>query len=211
VEEAAKKLGSGSGEDLLVAVGYGKLTVEQAANAIAPAPESDVVQAPGTRSDAAETPLIGLRRTAKRAIGGVRVQGESDILIKFAKCCSPVPGDPIIGFVSRGHGVVIHAPDCERALALDPARRLDVSWDDESKTLRPVTVEVQADDRPGLLASISRAFTENGVNISQAKCRTSEDGKAVNTFQVSVGHVDQLKNVLRNLQSIEGVVSAERR
>ena len=72
-------------------------------------------------------------------------------------------------------------------------------------------MEVQAEDRPGLLASISRAFTENGVNISQAKCRTSENGKAVNTFQVSVGHVDQLKTVLRSLQGIVGVVSAERR
>jgi GTP pyrophosphokinase len=88
---------------------------------------------------------------------------------------------------------------------------VEVTWDDDTKTLRPVTVEVQAEDRPGLLASISRAFTENGVNISQAKCRTSEDGKAVNTFQVSVGHLDQLKRVLRSLQTIEGVVSAERK
>ncbi|HEY4188705.1 MAG TPA: bifunctional (p)ppGpp synthetase/guanosine-3',5'-bis(diphosphate) 3'-pyrophosphohydrolase [Polyangia bacterium] len=208
VEAAATKLHVGGAEDLLVAVGYGKLTVEQAANAIAPARE---LESPAdARAEAPEAPLAGLRRSTKRAIGGIRVQGETDILIKFAKCCSPVPGDPIIGFVSRGHGVVIHAPDCEKALALDPARRLDVSWDDESKTLRPVTVEVQAEDRPGLLASISRAFTENGVNISQAKCRTSEDGKAVNTFQVSVTHVDQLKNVLRNLQAIEGVVSAQR-
>jgi GTP pyrophosphokinase len=96
-------------------------------------------------------------------------------------------------------------------MALDPARRLEVSWDDESKTLRPVTVEVHADDRPGLLASLSRAFTEGGVNISQAKCRTWEDGKALNTFQVTVGHVDQLKTVLRTIQSIDGVVSANRR
>ncbi|MEP6655356.1 MAG: bifunctional (p)ppGpp synthetase/guanosine-3',5'-bis(diphosphate) 3'-pyrophosphohydrolase [Myxococcales bacterium] len=210
VDAAAEKLHVGNAEDLLVAVGYGRLTVEQAANAIAPGVEPDT--APGAEGPAAyETPLPGLRRAPKRAVGGVRVQGESDILVKFAKCCSPVPGDPIIGFISRGHGVVIHAPDCERAMALDPARRLEVSWDDESKTLRPVTVEVQADDRPGLLASLSRAFTEGGVNISQAKCRTSEDGKAVNTFQVSVGHVDQLKTVLRNIQSIDGVVSASRR
>jgi GTP pyrophosphokinase len=186
--------------------------VEQAANAIAPPRDADgaLTLPESGKAEGAEAPLTGLRRSTKRAIGGVRVQGETDILIKFAKCCSPVPGDPIIGFVSRGHGVVIHTPDCEKALALDPARRLDVSWDDESKTLRPVTVEVQAEDRPGLLASISRAFTENGVNISQAKCRTSDDGKAVNTFQVSVGHVDQLKSLLRNLQAIEGVVSAER-
>lgn len=211
VEEAAARLHVGAAEDLLVAVGYGKLTVDQAANAIAPAPEPDSVH-PSTSADLPpEAPLAGLRRAAKRAIGGIKVQGESDILVKFAKCCSPVPGDPIIGFVSRGHGVAIHTPDCEKAMALDPARRLEVSWDDDSKTLRPVTVEVQADDRPGLLASISRAFTESGVNISQAKCRTSEDGKAVNTFQVAVGHVDQLKTVLRNLQAIEGVVSAARR
>jgi GTP diphosphokinase / guanosine-3',5'-bis(diphosphate) 3'-diphosphatase len=210
VDAAATRLHVGEAEDLLVAVGYGRLTVQQAANAIAPAPEPDSPHAAGD-DVAIEVPLTGLRRTAKRAIGGIRVQGETDILVKFAKCCSPVPGDPIIGFISRGHGVAIHAPDCERALALDPARRLDVSWDDESKTVRPVTVEVQADDRPGLLASISRAFTDSGVNISQAKCRTSEDGKAVNTFQVSVGHVDQLKTILRTLQSIEGVVSATRR
>ena len=211
VEAAALKLHVGTAEDLLVAVGYNRLTVEQAANAIAPARAPEVLP-PETsgRAEPLEAPLGGLRRSGKRAIGGVRVQGESDILVKFAKCCSPVPGDPIIGFISGRHAVIIHAPDCEKALALDPARRLDVAWDDESKTTRPVTVEVQAEDRPGLLASISRAFTENGVNISQAKCRTSEDGKAVNTFQVSVTHVDQLKNVLRNLQSIEGVVSAHR-
>jgi guanosine-3',5'-bis(diphosphate) 3'-pyrophosphohydrolase len=216
VGEAAKRLHVGAAEDLLVAVGYGRLTVDQAANAIAPPLEPDsgrvVGNGVGTGTDVAvEVPLMGLRRAAKRAVGGIKVQGETDILVRFAKCCSPVPGDPIIGFISRGHGVAIHAPDCERAMALDPARRLEVSWDDESKTLRPVTVEVQADDRPGLLASISRAFTESGVNISQAKCRTSEDGKAVNTFQVAVGHVDQLKSVLRMLQGIEGVVSAARR
>jgi GTP pyrophosphokinase len=213
VEEAATRLHVGEVEDLLVAVGYGRLTVEQAANAITSGIEPSVAEGGGGAPAvaASETPLQGLRRTPKRAVAGIRVQGEADILVKFVKCCSPVPGDPIIGFISRGHGVVIHAPDCERAMALDPARRLEVSWDTESKTSRPVTVEVQAEDRPGLLASISRAFTEGGVNISQAKCRTSEDGKAVNTFQVAVTHVDQLKTVIRTIQSIEGVVSAARR
>jgi guanosine-3',5'-bis(diphosphate) 3'-pyrophosphohydrolase len=106
--------------------------------------------------------------------------------------------------------VVIHTRECPKALDLDPARRLDVSWDDESKTLRPVAVQVACNDRPGLLAAISKAFTEQGVNISQAKCRTTEDGRAVNTFQVTVGHLEQLKTVLRSLTTIEGVVSATR-
>jgi GTP pyrophosphokinase len=72
-----------------------------------------------------------------------------------------------------------------------------VSWDDESKTLRPVAVQVDLQRPAGLLAAISKAFTEHGVNISQAKCRTTEDGRAVNTFQVTVGHLEQLKTVLR--------------
>ncbi len=73
-----------------------------------------------------------------------------------------------------------------------------------------MAIQVSCEDRPGLLASISKSFTEHGVNISQAKCRTTEDGRAVNTFQVTVGHLDQLKTVLRSLQEIEGVVAATR-
>jgi len=121
-----------------------------------------------------------------------------------------VPGDNIVGFISRGHGVVIHTRDCPKALDLDPARRVDVAWDDDSRTLRPVAVQVTCEDRPGLLASISRCFTEHGVNISQAKCKTTEDRRGINTFQVTVGHVDQLKTVIRAIQGLDGVVSVSR-
>jgi GTP pyrophosphokinase len=207
LDEAATRLRVGTADDLLVALGYGKISVEQAANAVLPdqpAVEGGA-QAP-VEPDAAPQPI----KRPKRSIGGIRVQGEADIVVKFAKCCSPVPGDNIVGFISRGHGVVIHTRDCSKALDLDPVRRVDVAWDDESKTLRPVAIQVSCEDRPGLLASISKSFTEHGVNISQAKCRTTEDGRAVNTFQVTVGHLDQLKTVLRSLQQIDGVVAATR-
>jgi guanosine-3',5'-bis(diphosphate) 3'-pyrophosphohydrolase len=210
LESAATRLRVGNAEDLLVAVGYGRVSPEHAADAVL------VDRLPGdaeggTPAPAPESPSQIVRRPpAKRSIAGIRVQGEADILVKFAKCCSPVPGDSIVGFVSRGHGVVIHTRECPKAIDLDPLRRVEVSWDDESRTLRPVAVQVTCGDRPGLLASISKAFTENGVNISQAKCRTTEDGRAVNTFQVTVGHLEQLKTVLRSLQAIEGVVSAAR-
>ena len=208
LDAAATRLRLGNAEDLLVAVGYGKVSTAHAIDAIL----VDVIQAGGgaTTAPAAE-PTHSIRRpTAKRSIAGIKVQGEADILVKFAKCCTPVPGDAITGFISRGHGVVIHTRDCPKALDLDPARAVDVAWDDESKTLRPVAVQVTCSDRPGLLAAISKAFTEQGVNISQAKCRTTEDGRAVNTFQVTVGHLEQLKTVLRSLGSIQGVVSATR-
>ena len=169
-----------------------------------------VVNGAAAPAPAAEVPAAARSPILKRSIGGIKVQGEADILVKFAKCCTPVPGDSIVGFISRGHGVVIHTRECPKALDLDPLRRVDVSWDDESKAVRPVAVQVTCSDRPGLLAAISKSFTEHGVNISQARCRTSEDGRAVNTFQVTVGHLEQLKTVLRNLETIQGVVSATR-
>jgi GTP pyrophosphokinase len=211
LEDAATRLRAGTAEDFLVSIGYGRLSPEHAADAVlfdrqkAADAESDAPASP-----AAEAPAAARRAPPKRSIAGIRVQGEADILVKFAKCCSPVPGDSIVGFVSRGHGVVIHQRECQKALDLDPLRRVDVSWDDEARTLRPVTVQVTCEDRPGLLASISKSFTENGVNISQAKCRTTEDGRAVNTFNVTVGHLDQLRTVLRSLGGIDGVVSATR-
>jgi GTP pyrophosphokinase len=211
LEPAAARLRVGSAEDLLVAVGYGRVSPEHAADAVLfdrLTPDGD---AAGPASPPPEAPATTAKRPlTKRSIAGIRVQGEADILVKFAKCCSPVAGDTIVGFVSRGHGVVIHTRDCQKALDLDPLRRVEVSWDDETRTLRPVAVQVTCEDRPGLLASISKSFTENGVNISQAKCRTTEDGRAVNTFQVTVGHLEQLKTVLRSLHGIEGVVSATR-
>jgi len=208
LDQAAARLRIGNGDDLLVAIGYGKLGPEQAANAVLPdhQPEGgDGASAP-LEPEAVPLPI----KRPKRSIGGIRVQGEADIVVKFAKCCSPVPGDSIVGFISRGHGVVIHTRECSKALDLDPVRRVDVAWDDESKTLRPVAVQISCEDRPGLLASISKSFTEHGVNISQAKCRTTEDGRAVNTFQVTVGHLEQLKTVLRSIQQIDGVVAATR-
>jgi GTP pyrophosphokinase len=204
---AAQRLRLGNADDLLVAVGYGKVSPAHAADAVL----IDVsLGAAPPASPAAEAPPAVRRPTPKRSIAGIKVQGEADILVKFAKCCTPVPGDSIVGFISRGHGVVIHQRECPKALDLDPVRRVDVAWDDESKTLRPVAVQVTCSDRPGLLAAISKAFTEHGVNISQAKCRATEDGRAVNTFQVTVGHLDQLKTVLRSIGGIEGVVSATR-
>jgi guanosine-3',5'-bis(diphosphate) 3'-pyrophosphohydrolase len=156
-----------------------------------------------------ETPAQ-IRREPKRSIGGVRVQGEADIVVRFAKCCSPVPGDPIVAFISRGRGVIVHTRQCPKTFNLDPVRSVEVSWDEETRLLRPVAVEVVSEDKPGILAAISKCFLEHSVNIAQAKCKVTEDNRGLNTFQVSVGHVDQLKKVLRAIQGLDGVISATR-
>jgi guanosine-3',5'-bis(diphosphate) 3'-pyrophosphohydrolase len=205
LDAAAQRLRAGSADDLLVLIGYGKYNVGQAAEAIYPqrgeAP-------PENQTRPSET--TGLhRRPFRKSVGGVRVQGEADIMVKFAKCCTPVPGDSITAFISRGRGVIVHTLDCEKALDLDPARKVEVAWDDGATTPRPVVVEVVSADRPGILAEMSKCFTDHGVNISQAKCKT-EDKKGINTFQILVGHLDQLKSVIRAIQAVPGVQSVTR-
>ncbi|MGD0837318.1 MAG: bifunctional (p)ppGpp synthetase/guanosine-3',5'-bis(diphosphate) 3'-pyrophosphohydrolase, partial [Polyangia bacterium] len=209
LDKAAETLHLGSADEILVHVGYGKLSPEAAAQAIYPqlALTSDVT--------ADSLPALGgeprpPRREAKRSIGGVRVQGEADIVVRFAKCCSPVPGDAIVAFISRGRGVIVHSRQCPKAFNLDPARSVDVAWDEDSRQLRPVAVQVVSEDKPGILAALSKCFMEHGVNIAQAKCKATEDNRGLNTFQVAVSHVDQLKKVLRAIQGISGVISATR-
>jgi GTP diphosphokinase / guanosine-3',5'-bis(diphosphate) 3'-diphosphatase len=209
LDKAAETLHLGSGEEIFVHVGYGKLSPEAAALAIYPQLPSPDATAEGLPAieDAAPVPT---RREPKRSIGGVRVQGEADIVVRFAKCCTPVPGDPIVAYISRGRGVIVHTRVCPKTFNLDPARSVEVSWDEDSRLLRPVAVEVVSEDKPGILAAISKCFLEHSVNIAQAKCRATDDCRGLNTFQVSVGHVDQLKKVLRAIQGIDGVISATR-
>ena len=209
LDKAAAALRLSSADDLIVHVGYGKVAAEHAYAAIYPQAQSVDATAENLPAAAVEASAQA-RRMTKRSVGGVRVQGEADIVVRFAKCCSPVPGDDIVAFISRGRGVIVHTRECPKALNLDPARRVEVSWDEETRMLRPVAVEVISTDRPGILAAISKCFTEFGVNIIQAKCKTTEDRRGINTFQVTVSHVDQLKKVVRALQGIEGVTSAER-
>ncbi len=208
LEKAAESLHLGSVDEILVHVGYGKLNPEAAALAIYPQASSDLTSdsPPAVGTEIRSQP----RRDPRRSVGGVRVQGEADIVVRFAKCCSPVPGDAIVAFISRGRGVIVHTRQCPKAFNLDPARSVEVSWDEETRLLHPVAVEVISEDKPGILAAISKCFMEHSVNIAQAKCRATDDHRGQNTFQVAVNHVDQLKKVLRAIQGIEGVISAVR-
>ncbi len=209
LDKAAEALHLGTAEEIFVHVGYGKISPEAAAAAIYPQLQSADLTSdslPIQEEEARAQP----RRESKRSVGGVRVQGEADIVVRFAKCCSPVPGDAIVAFISRGRGVIVHTRQCPKAFNLDPARSVEVSWDEETRLLRPVAVEVVSEDKPGILAALSKCFMEHGVNIAQAKCKATDDNRGLNTFQVTVSHVDQLKKVLRAIQGIDGVISAVR-
>jgi GTP pyrophosphokinase len=209
LQHAARELKTVSVDELIIQVGYGKITAQQVLEKALP--ELEKRDEPDKRAKSESMLKTLLRKVTRRtSSSGIKVAGEEDILVRFAKCCSPLPGDPIVGFITRGRGVTVHRRDCDKGLDLDPERRIDVEWDGHGKTQHEVAIQVLCADKPGLLAHISQSFTDQGVNISQAHCRATEDGRAVNTFHASVRDLDQLKQVIRSLSRIKGVYSVDR-
>jgi GTP diphosphokinase / guanosine-3',5'-bis(diphosphate) 3'-diphosphatase len=223
LKKAAEELGYRIEEDLLVAIGYGKVTPQQLVQRFVPQEKLTVEERPASggahsSGDSGSSMLPGLSKMtdlAKRLVGrqsrsGVQIGGVDDVLVRFGRCCNPVPGDPIVGFITRGRGVTVHTDGCEKSLATDPERRVDVSWDVRGDFKRPVTLRVLTADRPGLLADISNTFSKKGVNISQANCRATGDDRAVNTFEVIISDLKQLTDLMRAIERLSGVHSVER-
>ncbi|HEX3762340.1 MAG TPA: bifunctional (p)ppGpp synthetase/guanosine-3',5'-bis(diphosphate) 3'-pyrophosphohydrolase [Kofleriaceae bacterium] len=205
---AAKELRCVTVDELVIQIGYGKITTQQVLEKALPELSKKEHEPPARTESMLKTLLRKVTR--RTSTSGIKVAGEEDILVRFAKCCSPLPGDPIVGFITRGRGVTVHRRDCDKGLDLDPERRIDVEWDGNGKAQHEVAIQILCADKPGLLAHISQSFSDQGVNISQAHCRATEDGRAVNTFHASVKDLDQLKSVIRSLSRIKGVYSVDR-
>lgn len=204
IAKGAEELKLTSSEELYSQIGYGRLSADQALDAICPSEDKA-----GTES---LRPGI-IEKTVKRVRGGddgIVIGDINDMLVRFGKCCSPVPGDPITGWITRGRGVTVHRRGCDRALELEPERRVETRWSASTKVELPVSLRIVTADRPGLLASVSREFNDNGVNITEATCRAAVDGRAVNTFTFSVTDVGKLRKLVRSLTKVDGVYDVER-
>jgi GTP pyrophosphokinase len=138
------------------------------------------------------------------------VGGQGDVLVRFAGCCGPLPGDEISGFVTRGRGVTIHSKECEKVFALDRERCIDVQWDAAASIARRVKVRVISVDRPGLLAAVTKSISSAGLNIDEARVHTTPEQKAVSDFDVWVKDVRTLNAVMKEIERIKGVLSVER-
>jgi GTP pyrophosphokinase len=205
IESIARELGTKDEETLLASIGYGKVTPRQVLTKLVP---PDRLDAGRTKPEGALERLFRVVSGQKRDLG-IKVNGIQDVLVRFARCCHPLPGEDIIGFITRGRGVTVHVSSCPTVLESDPHRKVEVSWHDGGQTPRPIKIEVSCIDRPGLLASISAAITSADVNIARAQIRTSDD-KALNTFEVMITNSEQLKRVLRNISRVKGVYKATR-
>ena len=206
MHEFARKSSYESTDAVLAAIGYGKISPLQIIGLFVSKEELTKEQ----EAKEKETVLGKLVKRLSRPKGLVKVGGFSDMLVQFGKCCNPVPGDSIVGYVTRGRGVSIHVSDCPRVVGMDPARRVDVEWDMKSQATHSVKIRVVCVNKPGLLAGITDAITNEKVNISAASVHTMEDQTAVNTFDLEIKDINQLRNVMRAIEHLKGIISVER-
>jgi GTP diphosphokinase / guanosine-3',5'-bis(diphosphate) 3'-diphosphatase len=142
---------------------------------------------------------------------GVLVGGTDNLMVRFGRCCNPIPGDPIIGFVTRGRGISVHRTDCGNVpfFSADPERAIEVAWDEGEKKKYVVSIGLTAADRPGLLHEVTRVFSEFGANVADAGIKTLAQ-KAKGMFRIEIYNRNQLKQILRRLQKIKGVENVSR-
>jgi GTP pyrophosphokinase len=196
-------------EELYIGIGYGKIDPGEIVKVFAPLDEEGRESKPP--ASLREGRFAGLvRKVIKRDEGAIRINGIDDILVRYAKCCNPLPGDDILGFITRGRGVTIHRRSCPKAFDTDPERRVEITWDSKARINRSVQLRIVTANLPGILALVGQTFMAQGINISEANCRASDDGRAVNLFSFVCQDLQQLKNVMKALQKVKGIVGVER-
>jgi len=206
IDWLAKELGLKNEESLLAALGYGRITTRHVLAKLVPPEKLD---GGVKKTEGALQSLFRLASRQKQGIG-IRVKGVDDVLVRFALCCHPLPGERILGFITRGRGVTVHTVGCPTVMESDPHRKIEVSWEESGQTPRPVKIEVTCVDQPGLLAAISAAITSAEANIARAQIRTFSGEKALNTFEVMIKNSQHLKDVLQNISKVKGVYKAVR-
>lgn len=203
MQPVAEGLGYKTTDDMVASVGYGKITPLQVVNKILP-------KEGGKKEDSSIiNKLIG-RVKKKKPENGIIVKGVDDVLVKFGKCCQPVPGDIITGYITRGQGVTIHRKSCINALKISSERQIDVAWNMESADTFPVRIRVSSADRFGLLADITSNISKCGANIVKAHTETHEDHIVDSYFTISVEGTTHLKKVLSSIKKIKHVHDVKR-
>jgi GTP pyrophosphokinase len=195
---------------LYAAIGEGHITAQSVVQKLVDALGGEE----GATEDIAEitTPTQGRSKRRANADPGVVVKGTSDVWVKLSRCCTPVPGDPIIGFVTRGNGVSVHRADCVNveSLSQQPERIIDVEWAPTQSSVFLVAIQVEALDRSRLLSDVTRVLSDQHVNILSAAVQTSRDRVATSRFTFEMGDPKHLGHVLKAVRGVEGVYDVYR-
>ena len=205
-------MGFRKADDFYIALGGAKISPKVVVNKVLQRlKQGESAEAEVSAADDLLKPTIRRKPEAPSSKFGIRVEGVDDVPLRLAKCCRPVSGDPIVGYVSLGRGITIHREDCPNAEALrkDPERFVPVSWDGDNETSFKVEIQVDAWDRHRLLEDLSRTFAEGGINIVEAYCSVQHP-MVKNRFVIEVADTQSLKTAINRLRSIDSVFDAYR-
>jgi GTP diphosphokinase / guanosine-3',5'-bis(diphosphate) 3'-diphosphatase len=206
-EKYLKAHGLSDINELYSQLGYGKITSQQIIHSLAP----DLKQAP---VEEPKTFIGKVFRAAterrKKSASLIRVDGMSDILVRYGKCCNPIPGDPIIGLISRGRGITVHAASCPKSFDFDQDRKVDVAWTKGVEVPRMVRIRVVSQNVMGILNHMTEVFKNQGIDIQNAQVRATKDNTAISLFEVNIRDTSQLSLVIQEIQKIKGIIGVER-
>jgi len=205
--QVIREAGFKKAEDFYVALGSGKLQTGAIVNKVIQRLKTEQV----VEEEAVMLKPPKAKDTAASQTYGINVSGVEDVLVRLAKCCTPVPGDPIVGYISLGKGITIHRLDCPnvKALMRNPERFTDVAWDGGASQSFRVQIAVVSWDRPRLLEDVARTFAEHGANIVEYGGHV-EDQMAKNWYVAEVGDIKALRGLLNSLRNVDSVFDAYR-
>jgi guanosine-3',5'-bis(diphosphate) 3'-pyrophosphohydrolase len=203
IDEVVASFGFKTLDDLMASVGFGKTTPNQVVNKFQPKTEEI------HENDSIIGKLFN-RVRKKKETTGILVRGLEDILIRFGKCCQPVPGDSIVGYITQGHGVTVHRSNCVNVMSLTPERKIQVEWVSESGDQFEARIYVAGSDRVGLLADLTGAITKCNANISSANTKTLNNHTVDCQFDITVNDLDHLNKVLTAIRKLKSVQTVKR-
>ncbi len=195
-----------SEEDLLSSIGYARITPRQVLNRILSREE------PEPRTPVQEEQVREEEKTAHPGVKkeGISIKGVGDVLVRFAHCCNPLPGDPIVGYISRGRGVTVHTANCHNVREMEPERRIEVFWESDVDKSFPAKIRIICENQKGVLAKISNLLTREEVNIDSGTFKSNVDGKSELVFTVMVNDSSHLYNSLSKMRKLKEVVEVTR-
>ena len=196
-------------DDFYAAIGYGGLSV----NRMMPYIKEEYQKNYDTSRQ--EIKVVPIKDNSKKNKDGVTVEGIDNCLIKFAQCCNPLPGDNIIGFITRGHGVSIHKRDCTNvpkdiSNCAEPARWVNAYWNQNVREDYKATLQLTCLSRVGLMADVAMQVANMRVNITSISTHDMKDGRTIVELTVNVSGIDHLKNLIQRIEKVDGVLSVER-
>ncbi len=213
IRQLLKALRCNSLDDMLIKVGNGQITLQSLIRALLPAESAGehVAQtAELSQEELTEAAVPQSTVSANRDKSGVSIEGVDGMLAKISRCCSPLPGDPIVGFITQGRGVSIHKQDCVNLTSTDPLRWIDVSWAGMEEKYYNVAIHIKAENRRGIFAEISAVISADNANIADISGRTTVEETADLHITLEVKDLEHLKTIMQHIRQMEHVISARR-